>query len=185
MAHFILFQFAVVACVVFYFMVVRPVLVGSAEENITLTSAPFWEKVITRIKGWRTIIVARLVQFGWGVVTVYDGAAKAFPYYLDWTPVTDRVFKVIPADMRMFALGMFGVLCGSVMEWLRRLTTGPVGQVASPYGDLNPDEVTYDDLPAVDPLAVPVAPAAPVALAVPEVPVTEPPVTAVPPAEGP
>lgn len=174
MAHFILFQFFVLAGAAFYFMVVRPVLIGSAEKNITLTSAPFWEKVITRIKGWRTIIVARLVQFGWGVVTIYDGAAKLFPYYLDWTPVTDRVFKVIPADMRMFALGMFGILCGSVMEWLRRLTTGPVGQAAvGAADDLDPDEVTYDDLPVVDPASVTVAPATPYAPGEPVVTVRE------------
>lgn len=120
----ILFLAAVVGAA--YWWILRPVLRTRPELKSTYdTLDSFWARLNRRTRGWRTIILARSVQLGWFIVGLHDAV---IPYLagVDWTPITERVLAFIPPDMRTLALSIFGILCGAVVEWFRRITTGPV-----------------------------------------------------------
>jgi hypothetical protein len=72
-----------------------------------------------------------LVQLGWGVIALHD-AVIPWLAGVDWTPISARVLAFIPPDLRVLALSLFGLLCGAVVEWFRRITTGPVPSTGGP-----------------------------------------------------
>lgn len=120
----ILFLLAVAAAA--YWWILRPVLRVRPDLKPHYDRLDgFWAMIGARLKGWRTIIVARLVQLAWAVVALHDAVIPQFAG-IDWTPITTRMFAFIPPDYRVLALPLFGIACGIVMEWLRRITTGPV-----------------------------------------------------------
>lgn len=120
----ILFIAAVVGAA--YWWVLRPVLRTRPDLQAHYAAIDgFWAWLNERTRGWRTIILARLVQLGWAALALHDAV---IPYLVgvDWTPLTARVLAFIPPDLRALALSLFGVLCAAVVEWFRRITTGPV-----------------------------------------------------------
>ncbi len=71
-----------------------------------------------RLKGWKTIVWSRfLVTFGvvTGILVPLLGSIT-----------TDQNGTIIPASRAPFAPTIL-VLIGVINEWLRRITTGPVG----------------------------------------------------------
>lgn len=78
-----------------------------------------------------TILIGRSLWLGSGLVTAYDLLAT-FATGLDLTPVTTRLLKDVPEDMRGLVvsagLGLIGLLIG----WLRKRTTKPIELVAVP-----------------------------------------------------
>jgi hypothetical protein len=71
-----------------------------------------------KLKGFKTLILARVYVAAGGLVALHDIAA---PYVagVDWTPVTSR----FPA----WTVPVLVVATGVVFEMLRHATTGPVG----------------------------------------------------------
>ena len=85
---------------------------------------PYWARIqasngplIERLHGWRTMVTARFVALAGVVVSLHDYAAPIVGG-VDWTPITSKV----PAWAVPLAFAVLGI----VMEWLRKITTGPV-----------------------------------------------------------
>lgn len=75
-----------------------------------------------------TVLMGRLMWVGGAIVTLYDSLAT-FVTSLDLTPVTNRMFSFIPADLRPLTIssGLIGV--GLLITWLRKRTTKALDQV--------------------------------------------------------
>ncbi|MGY3527290.1 hypothetical protein [Bradyrhizobium sp. USDA 4452] len=112
-----LFAIGLVALILIYVFVVRPIL----KEQPTLSpafkaEASLWDKVQAKITGWRTRIAARLTVISGILVGLYD---QALPLVTgqDWTPLTAKV----PA----WTLPVGMVLIGMLFGWLRKITDNP------------------------------------------------------------
>lgn len=81
--------------------------------------------------GSRQILVSRFYWIGGFLLTAHDTlAANGF----DWTPVVDQFKAWVPEQFRTIAFGLGMVLTGLLFEYLRNLSTAPVG--AQPAADL-------------------------------------------------
>lgn len=67
-----LFLLAVAAAA--YWWILRPVLRAQPALKPHYVVDGFWARAGTRLTGFRTIIVARLVQLGWAALALHDAA---------------------------------------------------------------------------------------------------------------
>lgn len=73
----------------------------------------------------KTILTARLYWVGGIVVALHDLAANAG---FDWTPITTEIGNFIPGKYRPLVLAVGLAVTGILFEYLRRITTKPVGE---------------------------------------------------------
>lgn len=92
-------------------------LIASAWEAIRKLPEA-WQRLCFKLKGWKTILVARLYLLAGALVALHD---LALPHLdgLDWAPL---IAKLPPWLWPLLVLGT-----GMLFETLRRITTGPVG----------------------------------------------------------
>jgi hypothetical protein len=72
----------------------------------------------------RTILAARGYQLAGALVALQGIAASAG---VDVTPVVNELAKLVPEGYRGLALGLGMVFTGIAFEWLRRISSGAVG----------------------------------------------------------
>lgn len=73
----------------------------------------------------KTILTARLYWIGGVIVFLHDLAAQAG---IDVTPITNELSNFIPEKYRPLALAGFLMVTGIMFEYLRRITSTPVGE---------------------------------------------------------
>ncbi len=99
------------------------------DAHLQGTAYAWWHEKVEDVL-WdksRSILASRLYWVGGAFVAIHDFlATQGF----DWTPLTTEIMNLIPeryAQYRPLALGIFLMLTGILFEWLRKVTTGPVG----------------------------------------------------------
>ncbi len=92
---------------------------------------------IALFKKSETILVSRALWIGSTLVTAYDALA-VFATQLDLTPLTARVLKDIPEDMRGLVISALIAGLGLLIGWLRKRTTKPLEIVELSDANMTP-----------------------------------------------
>lgn len=92
---------------------------------------------IALYKKSETLLLSRSVWVGSAMVTAYDSVA-VFATSLDLTPLTSRLLKDIPEDLRGLVISALIGGLGLLIGWLRKRTTTPIEIVALAEADMTP-----------------------------------------------
>lgn len=107
----------VIALVLVYIFVIRPVLINAPFfSDAFKAEASLWTKVQAYITGWKTKMLARLITIGGVLVGLYDQILP-FVSSQDWTPVT--------AHLPGWVLPVVMMSVGVLFDFMRKVTENP------------------------------------------------------------
>lgn len=119
-----IFLYACIAVVLLawlYILLIRELLVEVWPDKFAR-----WHQIEDRL--WsrsRTLLIARLYIVGSIIIAIHDAIAAQS---VNWTPLITQITATIPEPYRPIALAIWLAVTGLAMEWLRRHTTGTVGE---------------------------------------------------------
>lgn len=104
----------------------RPVLAGLVAD-FRAASGSLRSRAFTALRGWRSVLLARLYWIGGITLALHDAVIPALAG-VDWTPLTTMVLSFVAEPYRPLLLSLALAVTGALFEWLRRLASGPVGE---------------------------------------------------------
>ena len=111
----------------------RPVLAGLLAD-FHAASGSLWSRAVAALRGWRSVLLARLYWIGGLALALHDAVIPALAG-VDWTPLTTMALSFVAEPYRPLLLSLALAVTGALFEWLRRLAAGPVGE-PSPAAEL-------------------------------------------------